>query len=371
MGKDEKNATDQTAGGKLIRLMEAHRGERHIIVVQDFPDPDALSSALAHQMAAARFEIESVIVYQGRISHQQNVALVRLANIQLTRFEEVVDLKSFDGSVFVDSQGTTAGAVTEALAAAGVPPLVVVDHHEDQGMLEPEFRDIRRTMGATASMYAEYLREGLLELDPSSTDHVKLATALLHGIITDTHGFIYADGADFAAAAFLSRFRDADMLNEIMHQARSRQTMNLTQRALSERKVVESYAISGLGYVRAEDRDAIPQAADFLLTEENVHTAIVYGIVVGDDRDEAVVGSLRTSKITVDPDAFIKEVFGRDASGNYFGGGKLSAGGFRIPVGFLSGGSQDKYQESKWTVFNEKIRQKIFAKIGHDDGQES
>ena len=43
----------------------------------------------------------------------------------------------------------------------------------------------------------------------------------------------------------------------------------------------ESFSIAGVGYLRAEDRDGIPQAADFLVTEENIHTAVVYGIVTG------------------------------------------------------------------------------------------
>ena len=43
---------------ELAPLLEAHRGERHIVVIQSFPDPDAISSALAHQMIAGRYQIE-------------------------------------------------------------------------------------------------------------------------------------------------------------------------------------------------------------------------------------------------------------------------------------------------------------------------
>jgi len=79
----------------------------------------------------------------------------------------------------------------------------------------------------------------------------------------------------------LSRFTDAELLGHILRQARSKQVMEVIRRALGDRVTVESFTIAGIGYVRAEDRDTIPQAADFLLTEENIHTAIVYGIVVG------------------------------------------------------------------------------------------
>ena len=100
------------------------------------------------------------------------------------------------------------------------------------------------------------------------------------------------------------------------------------------------------------------------MTEENVHTAVVYGLVSGTEVDECIVGSLRTTKITLDPDEFLKEILGKDCAGNFFGGGKVSAGGFSIPVGFLAGGEDEEYREHKWRVFDERIKHKLLAKIG-------
>lgn len=350
----------------IAQALEAHHSERHIIVLQDFPDPDAIASAFAHQLISAEFDIEADIIHDGKISHQQNIALVKLLDIDLARYDGLLDLEQYDGAVFVDNQGTTCTEIVEELEAAGVPVLIVVDHHEIQDRLKPEFSDIRRT-GATATIYAEYLTQGLVEMDESEEDHVVVATALMHGILTDTNGFMRATAEDFQAAAFLSRFRDAGLLEQIMSQARSRQVMNVIQQALGNRQIVEGFSVAGIGYLRAEDRDAIPQAADFLLTEENVHTAIVYGIVMADeDQQEAVVGSMRTTKITIDPDEFIKEAFGRNVSGHYFGGGKPSAGGFEIPIGFLSGEHSEKYRDFKWKVYDDQVKQKIFDEIGVD-----
>jgi nanoRNase/pAp phosphatase (c-di-AMP/oligoRNAs hydrolase) len=253
--------------------------------------------------------------------------------------------------------------VTQALETAGVPPLIVVDHHEAQERLKPEFSDIRRT-GAVATIYAKYLEQGLVEMDKSRQEHVIAATALMHGILSDTQGFTRAYAEDFQAAGFLSWFSDADLLGQIMRQSRSKQVMEIIRRALGDRVIVESYSIAGIGYVRAEDRDAIPQAADFLLTEENIHTAIVFGIVLGSDQEENIIGSLRTSKITLDPDEFLKDVFGKDPSGHYYGGGKMLAGGFEIPIGFLSGEANEEYRQLKWQVYDNQIKQKLFNKIG-------
>jgi nanoRNase/pAp phosphatase (c-di-AMP/oligoRNAs hydrolase) len=346
-------------------VLEAHSGERHIIIVlQDYPDPDAISSAFAHQLISAEFNIEANIVYSQHISHQENIALVRLLGIDLVQYRPSLALESYDGAVFVDNQGTTATDIVDALEEAGVPVLIVVDHHEAQERLAPAFSDIRRS-GATATMYAQYLEQGLMQKIKSSRNHGIVATALMHGIRTDTGDFVRANAEDFMGAAYLSQFSDTDLLEQVMSQARSRQTMAVIQRALGNRVTRENYSIAGIGYLRAEDRDAIPQAADFLLTEENVHTSIVYGIVTGDSRQESLVGSVRTSKITLDPDEFIKEVFGKDASGRYFGGGKPSAGAFEVPIGFLAGDGTQDYRDTKWQVYDSQIKQKVFAKIGY------
>lgn len=359
---------DKAQRNKLADILEAHRGEQHLIVMHDFPDPDCISAAVAHQMISAEFDIETDIVYNGKISHQQNVAMVRLLGLSPTPFREDMNLSQYNGAVFVDNQGTSEHIV-RALEAAGVPALIVVDHHEHQDRLTPKFSDIRPAVGSTASIYAEYLKDGLIRLDRSRKSHVMVTTALMHGIVTDTNDFIHAQDIDFEAAAYLSHYRDADVLGQIMRQSRSRQVMDIIRRALGNRVTAENFSIAGIGYVRAEDRDAIPQAADFLLTEENVHTVIVYGIVTPDDRPESLIGSLRTSKITMDPDGFIKDTLGKDEAGHYFGGGKSLAGGFEIPIGFLAGEPTESYRDLKWKVYDEQIKQKFFSKIGYMNNQ--
>lgn len=352
--------------GTLAEVLEKHRGERHIVAIQDYPDPDAIASGFVHKLISARFDIGVDIVYSGQISHQQNIALVKLLGNPLLAGSPNLDLSVYQGSVFVDGQGSNS-SLTSRLAAGGIPPIAVVDHHAHQENLPPaEYVDIEH-VGATATLYTEYIQAGLLELDRSRREHVAAATALMHGIMTDTHQFINAGERDFSAAAFLSHFFDAASLTEIMRQARSRKTMDIIQLAIQNRVLRESYSIAGIGYVRAADRDAIPQAADFLLTEENVHTAVVYGIVVAEregQRSESLIGSLRTTKLSLDPDQFIKEVFGRAECGQFFGGGRNEAGGFEIPIGFLVGGQGEEYERLKWQVYDLQIKQRLFAKIG-------
>jgi nanoRNase/pAp phosphatase (c-di-AMP/oligoRNAs hydrolase) len=347
---------------ELATVLEAHRGERHAIVMQDYPDPDAISTAWAHKLIAARFGVECDIIYEGRISHQENLALVQLTELGMVRYTEGYNLEQYKGTVFVDNQGTTA-ALTDRFAAVGVKPVVIVDHHEKQDRIQAEFTDIRQKIGATATIYTEYIREGLLELNKSDANHVKLATALMHGIRSETSGLIRARAEELEAASFLSRIADSSLLEDILSVKRSKTVMDVIRLALENREIRESYSISGVGFLRSEDRDSIPQAADFLMTEENVHTAIVYGIILKGDR-EMVVGSMRTSKVTLNPDEFLKEALGMTEMGRHYGGGRRGAGGFEIPIGFLAGIVDDELVRMKWRLYDELIKKKLLAKIG-------
>jgi len=352
---------------RLYDLLTAHRGERHIIVLHAYPDPDAISAAYAHRLISTQCGIDTDVVYCGTISHGQNIALTRLLKLDLVPYDSTLDLRQYQGAIYVDHQGTTCNALVEALEAAGVPTLIVVDHHEAQGRLRPAFSDVRRT-GATATIYAEYLESGPLKLDKTNSEHVTVATALMHGLMTDTANFVRANVEDFHAASYLSPFSDANLLSQIMSQSRSKPTMEIISRALACRTIVANFSIAGVGYLRGENRDAIPQTADFLLSEDNVHTAIVYGIVTDDNGEEKLIGSLRTSKLVLDPDQFIKDVLGKDADGRHFGGGKQAAGGFQIPIGFLAGSGPDGYSDLKWQVFDAQVKHKLLAKLEVEHG---
>lgn len=347
---------------KLQEVLETHKGETHIIAIQDYPDPDAIAAAFTHQLICLNYGIEVDIVYGGRVSHQQNIALIKLLNIELIRYTDTFDFSRYQGSVFVDNQGMTT-ILTKKLEAHNIKPIIVVDHHERSSLLSPEFSDIRK-IGATATIYTSYLRHGLLELDKADSVHISCATALMHGIRSDTNDFIRVTEHDLLAASFLSNYYNPNLLSEVVTQARSKKVMDIIQKALANRVIKYNYSVSGIGYLRQEDRDAISQAADFLLTEENVHTAVVYGIVVNDRQQELLSGSFRTSKLTLDADAFIKETFGKSENGDYLGGGKQEAGGFSVSIGFLTGTYGNEYEELKWKMFDLQVKQKIFTKIG-------
>ena len=347
----------------FTQFLQKHRGERQVAALQDFPDPDAISGALAYQMLCQRYDIQVDILYEGRISHQENLALVQVLDLDLIRYTEGLPLDRYDGAAFIDNQGTTT-RLTDRLERAGVATVAVIDHHAPQGLLQAEYTDIR-PVGAVATILTDYIRSGeVMTMDADKPAHVRLATALVHALRSETNGMVRAGAEEYAAAAFLSRFQDPRLLESILHVQRSRGTMEVIRIALTDRQVLGGYSIAGVGYLRPADRDAIPQATDFLLTEENVNTAIVYGILLGEGDRETVVGSVRTQKLTMDVDQFLKSALGSDGRGRYYGGGRSRAGGFEIPVGFLEGTLDPEQMRLKWEAFNHQIRTRLLRAAG-------
>ena len=185
---------------------------------------------------------------------------------------------------------------------------VVIDHHKEgrhvasQGM----FVDIRPGVGATASIMTQYLQELDVPVDK------RVATALLYGIRTDTKEFTRnVTPQDLNYAGFLLPLTDADLLDKIMSPSMSQETLDVIGKAIHERKVQSGYLFANVGYVM--NRDALPQAADLLITLEGVNTALVYGIT-----DNAIVISARNRDIRLHIGNALSEAFGEmgDAGGH-------------------------------------------------------
>ena len=111
----------------------------------------------------------------------------------------------------------------------------------------------------------------------------------------------------------MRQFIDRDLLRMVSKQSVTARTMEIITKGLNN-KIIKGTFARRSGFVREEDRDGIAQTADFLIRHEGVETAVVFGIV----NDKYVDGSLRTSSATVDPDRWLKELFGNDESGRPF-----------------------------------------------------
>ena len=71
---------------QLRQMFDRNKGSRQLILLQDFPDPDALSSAWTYKLIAEKYDIQCEILYAGTLSHQENIALVKLTGLPLQRW---------------------------------------------------------------------------------------------------------------------------------------------------------------------------------------------------------------------------------------------------------------------------------------------
>jgi nanoRNase/pAp phosphatase (c-di-AMP/oligoRNAs hydrolase) len=133
--------------------------------------------------------------------------------------------------------------------------------------------------------------------------------------------------------------------------------MEITQKAYANRVMADTFLISGVGFVRDEDRDSIGQAADYLLRREGIDSVLCYGIV----NNQFVDGSLRTLSDVVEPDRFLKELLGNDSRGIPYGGGRTDKGAFKIPLGPFASCAD---RELLWSMVKHSIEDLFFEKIG-------
>ncbi len=333
-------------GHKLSRWFKDMSGKRLAIVVHDNPDPDAISSALALQHIGDSFDVTSSILYHGEIGHQENKAFVNLLGIDLNRMEEL-DLMDFDSIAMVDC--AVPGA--NNMLSPGTQLGVVIDHHP-MGEVEvnADYLDVRPNVGASATILTKYLQE--LNLDINK----ELATALLYGIRTDTLDFKRnTDSADLSAAAYLYPLSDHDILDRLERPSMSIETLDILGEAIINRQVTGSYLVTNVGAVR--DRDALPQAADYLLNLEGVSTTIVIGV-----SDEVIYISGRSNDIRINLGEILRKAFGEEAAG-----GHSNAAGAQIPLGLFS---DTKDRQTLLRLVNETVVRKFFNAVGLEDDQE-
>jgi len=337
----------------MFTTLEQARGSRLLIVIKGHPDPDSIASAIAQRHMAKVYDIDCTIVFFDQISHPENRALVKSLDADLRQYREDMDIGGFDYMSFVDTQTPH----LPVRVAKPPPILTFVDHHKIVGGFEAGFVDIREDAGATSSIYAEYLEHSPLGLRLGNSEDARLATALMHGIRADTDNLLLARPIDFRAGAYLRQFIDNDLLRLISKQSITARTMEIIQRGLNNKSIRSTFLLAGVGFVREEDRDGIAQTSDFLLRHEGVETALVFGIVNGD----VVDGSLRTNSPTIDPDGWLKAVFGADSAGRHYGGGRRNKGGFRIPLGLFA---RCRDRDALWSIGKKTIEDLVFEKIG-------
>ncbi|WP_256288370.1 DHH family phosphoesterase [Halobellus inordinatus] len=315
---------------------------RLAVVMHDNPDPDAIASALALARIAASVDVPADACYFGDISHQENRALVNLLDLALVELDDGTDLAEYDGVALVDHSRP---GVNDGLPG-DTEIDIVVDHHPPRAPVEAHFVDLRRDIGATSTLLAEYLRRAGIEPEES------LATSLLFGIRVDTNDFAReVSPADFEAAAWLLTYADLSMLDRVESPSMTSAVLETLGRAIHNRDVRGDALASNVGAI--SDRDALAQAADRLLNMEGIRIAIVYGF-----RDGTVYVSGRARGTDVDLGETLRDALGAIGSA----GGHADMAGAQVPLGILADADDESIEELS-EVVTEVIASRVFETL--------
>src|SRR5262249_43787435 len=157
----------------------------------------------------------------------------------LQLYNEKFDLQPYSVYSVVDTQKLDT-PITEKLHAKTW--LSFVDHHKRLGDSSAEFVDIREDVASTAAIYTKYLRAYCPQgLNAGEMDQVRLATALMHGIRSDTMALLEASRLEFEAAAYLWPCVDQALLKKISAQSMAPAVMDMIQKALEKKQVFDTF----------------------------------------------------------------------------------------------------------------------------------
>ncbi|NHN40137.1 bifunctional oligoribonuclease/PAP phosphatase NrnA [Halorubellus sp. JP-L1] len=312
------SVTEQVVGDRAEDTRRLRQTLREVdgelaVVMHDNPDPDAIASAVALATLANALGTPARPCYYGDISHQENRAMVNLLDLDLENLDVDADVRErFGGFALVDhSRPGVNDQLPEDLEVD-----VVVDHHPPRGGVPARYADLRADVGATSTLVLDHLhRYGIV---PSAT----VSTALMYGIQVDTHDFSReVSTLDFEAAASILPSVDGPLLEKVESPSVSADTMDTLASAIEDRTVRGSVLVSFAGEIN--DRDALPQAADRLLTMEGITTVLVYGVLEND-----VVMSARARGVDVDLGETLRIAFDHIGSA----GGHADMAGAQVPI---------------------------------------
>lgn len=301
------------------------------VLMHPNPDPDAMACAIGVEAIAESVGTDVTIQYPGQIRHQENRAFRTVLDLEFERVGSVDDLAA-EHVVLVDHNVPRGFEGAER-----VVPYAVVDHHPGGGTGEA-FTDHRTDYGACASILAEYCQQ--LDGVPVGPDgdeseveglavSADVATGMLYGIQSDTkHLTSGCHHADFAASAYLYRGVDEDRLQRIANPQVSAEVLEVKARAISSRDVRGSFAVSDVGEIG--DADAVPQAADELMSLEGVTAVVVYG-----ERDGTVHFSGRSRDDRVHMGRALENALASIQGAT--AGGHARMGGGQVPVRQIAG----------------------------------
>src|SRR6202166_2060975 len=255
---------DQTFTKQKIKELRGlvSDGDRVGILLQDDPDPDAMSSAMALRTLLGRNKQTTPLFSFKPVTRPENRTMVHLLEIEIQQ-ADTDELRAFDKIAMVDVHPPYFG---EKIPRADI----VIDHHPGYEGGKAPFEDVRSRYGATATIMTEYLVTAEEKISE------RLATALLYGIRSDTLALSRrVTDDDLQAFTLLYPLANYSLLRQIDRPELPLSFAHILARAMKRMVIEDGLVILNLG--RVERDDLIVQMADFCLQFEGVAWVAVAG----------------------------------------------------------------------------------------------
>jgi nanoRNase/pAp phosphatase (c-di-AMP/oligoRNAs hydrolase) len=237
-----------------------------LILTHDYPDPDALASAVALQYLAEKgFGIKSRVTFGGVIGRSENREMVKALKLRAYKLRPS-DFKKSAGIALVDTQPLFKNNSFPKKRKA----TIVIDQHPYETKPTADLVIVDPEIGATSVILAECLLTMNLEIPP------RVATALVYGILSDTLNLFRAHKPEIINTYLkLLPLCDIRALARIQNPRHSRRFFVTVVRAIQRASIRRRLIISHLGQV--ENPDLVSQMADFFLACEGIEWTFCSG----------------------------------------------------------------------------------------------
>ncbi len=242
-------------------------------------DPDAMASAMALKRIMARRTGKVVIARTNNITRPDNLAMIRYLRIPMVPMQKEL-VQQFDKFAIVDSQPH------HNIQFQDIDFSIIIDHHPtvENNPAQAPYTDITPSMGATSTMFTEYLRA--LRIIPGAL----LATALQYGIRTDTASFTRnATEQDMRAYQYLAKYANPIHLTNIMRSEYLPDWLKFFSHAFTSLHPCGRGQYTFLGLV--ENTDILVVIADFFTRVHGLKWIAVCGVhhPKGTKEEDAIV----------------------------------------------------------------------------------
>lgn len=301
-------------------LVELLRGHRVFIQTHNFPDQDAIASALGLQVLLRHYGIETTICHHGAVERAVTANMVADLKIEMLSNADEDScgnaMTEDDYIVNVDSQKGS-GNIDDLIGVE----IACIDHHPTFVEVDDyKYKDVR-IVGSCATIIADYYRQCGVEMPE------KVATALLYGLKCDTRNFTRGvTELDVDIYRYLFPYSDHSLIRK--YQAAEIEYNELEAFSDSLRKI-EIYNEVGFAFLDFPCKEGfIALVADFILDIDLVKFVVVYT-----KRRGGFKFSVRSELEELDAGEIISEALKDVGSG---GGHKAMAGGFALEEKILA-----------------------------------